>query len=167
MRKSTYFALIAIALTGLAIRGFYLSELHKYPDFKYPLLDHLCHDYWARLITFSDSELPAGVSDPMLSSTPYFRPLGYPLFLAGIYRFLGTSPYTPRVVQMILGVVSCLVGFVFCRRWLGTAVALGQLSLTHGENRTAFSHFSQALQLDPDSKPAKQGLQQLSKQPES
>jgi tetratricopeptide (TPR) repeat protein len=124
MNRRYWAILTGILLTGLAVRAFYLTEVERLPDFHYPLLDHLYHDYWARLIAFGEKDLPPGIPDPMISVTPYFRPPGYPFFLAGIYRVFGTSPYMPRVVQMLVGMISCLAGFLFCRKWLGAVPGL-------------------------------------------
>lgn len=116
--------LLAILAIGLALRAIYLFELPKSPDFRYPLLDHMYHDYWARLIAFGDTDLPVGAADPLLDSNPYLRPPGYPFFLAGIYKLFGTNPYIPRIIQMLLGLSSAVLVYVLCRKWFCPAVAL-------------------------------------------
>jgi cytochrome c-type biogenesis protein CcmH/NrfG len=116
--------LLAILGIGLALRTLYLFEIPNSPDFRYPLLDHMYHDYWARLIAFGDAELPVGAADPLLGSNPYLRPPGYPFFLAAIYKIFGTNPFIPRIIQMLLGLSSAFLLYVLCRRWFGPKAAL-------------------------------------------
>ena len=117
-------ALTAILLAGGLLRAAYLQELSTKPDFSHPTLDHLYHDYWARTLVFDDVPLPTGAPEPRINSNPYFRPPGYSFFLAGVYRALGTNPHAPRMVQMLLGMATCLLGYLFAKRWFGTYVAL-------------------------------------------
>ncbi|MBI82356.1 MAG: hypothetical protein CMJ81_04095 [Planctomycetaceae bacterium] len=126
-------ALGGILLVGGLLRATYLLELSGKPDFSYPTLDHLYHDYWARTLVFDDVPLPSGAPEPRINSNAYFRPPGYSFFLAGVYRTLGTNPHAPRIVQMLLGMTTCLVGYLFAKRWFGTCVALtfaGMLSVS-------------------------------------
>jgi tetratricopeptide (TPR) repeat protein len=115
-------ALVIAASAG--VRVLYFLELPGQPDFEHPLVDHLYHDYWAKLIAFGEARLPAGLQDPMIEGTSFFRPPGYPYFLAAVYAVFGDGPYAPRVVQMILGLLTCITGFFFARRWFGDVVAL-------------------------------------------
>ena len=117
-------ALGGILLVGGLLRGTYLQELSEKPDFSYPTLDHLYHDYWARTLVFDDVPLPSGAPEPLINGNAYFRPPGYSFFLAGVYRALGTNPHAPRMVQMLLGMATCLLGYLFAKRWFGTCVAL-------------------------------------------
>ena len=116
--------LITILGVGLVLRLLYLFELPQSPDFRYPLLDHMYHDYWARLVAFGDTTLPVGAADPLLDSNPYLRPPGYPFFLAGIYSVFGTNSYIPRIIQMLLGLSSAFLIYVLSRKWFGSTSAL-------------------------------------------
>ncbi len=102
----------------------YLMETRREPGFDHPLQDSLYHDLMARSIAFGDAAIPRGIPDPCFDRTPYFRPPGYPYFLAAVYRFFGAGPYAARVANMAVGILSCLVAYLLARRRLGEAVAL-------------------------------------------
>jgi len=123
-RKQQWLILALIILTGIVLRAFYLMELPRSSEFEHPLLDHLYHDLWARHIAFGSIDLPKGIPNPAFDQTPYFRPPGYPYFLAGVYSAFGTSPYLPRIIQMLFGIGSCLLGFFFAKKWFGQNTAL-------------------------------------------
>ena len=126
----TWGILLLILAAGMLVRGVYLDEVADQPDFRQPLLDHLYHDLWARNLAFGDVRIPDGVADPMFAAAAYFRPPGYPFFLAAIYRVLGTNPYVPRIVQMLLGLASCLLAYTLAGKWLGKTVGLVSAGLT-------------------------------------
>lgn len=124
MKRSELLILLAILLLGAILRGAYLSEIVHTPDFTHPGIDAHYHDYWARALATGDWSPPKMYADPMIESTPYFRSPGYPYFLALIYRLTGGSYLWVRLIQMLLGLGSCLLAFFFGRRWFGSAVGL-------------------------------------------
>ena len=67
---------------------------------------------------------PEGVADPKIRSTPFFRPPGYPAFMATVYRVCGGSYWSPRVVQTLLGLASCVLGFLLGRSLYGRGAGL-------------------------------------------
>jgi len=109
---------------GLILRGVYLGELVHKPDYDSPLSDAKYNDYWARGLATGNWTPPTGESDPQIPSTPYFRPPGYPYFLAAIYLVAGTGYLAPRLVQMALGLASCVLAYLFGRAVFGRAVGL-------------------------------------------
>jgi 4-amino-4-deoxy-L-arabinose transferase-like glycosyltransferase len=116
--------LAVILLAGLVLRGLYLRECAAKPDFARPIRDAAYHDYWARGLVTGDWTPPHNLPDPQLNRTPYFRPPGYPYFLAAIYRLFGVSPWAPRIVQLLLGVVNALLAFALGRRWFDEKTGL-------------------------------------------
>ncbi len=114
----------AVLLLGLLARGVYLSELGDKPDFDQPLSDAQYNDYWARGWGLGQWNLPTGASDPEIGSTPFFRPPGYPAFLAAVYRVFGGSYWSPRVAQTLLGLASCVLGFLLGRSLYGRGAGL-------------------------------------------
>lgn len=122
--RSVLIALALILLAGIAVRGVYLAELVDTPDFEYPLVDADYHDYWARGMAFGGREPPRFEPDPELTDHPYFRPPGYPFFLATVYRVTGRGYIAPRVVQMIVGLVNAILAFFIARRLFGNVAAL-------------------------------------------
>jgi len=113
-----------ILLSGAGLRVSYLAELRDAPDFDYPLLDAEYHDYWARGLAFGDWSTPPDKADPQIDETPFFRPPGYPYFLALVYRIFGSGYEWPRVVQFLLGLGNAWLAFLIGRRIFGTAAGL-------------------------------------------
>lgn len=119
-----WLALACILLVGLALRVLYFRELVNQPDFTVPSVDAQFHDYWARALVTGDWTPPRGGGDPQIRETPFLRPPGYPYFLSLIYRLTEFSYAAPRVAQIGLGLLSCVLGFLFARRWYGSGVGL-------------------------------------------
>ena len=120
--------LAVLVLAGL-LRLTYLLELSRAPDFESPRFESLYHDYWARALRTGDWTAPAGVTDPEIPDRPYFRPPGYPYFLAAAQGLLGDSAVSPRMAQMLLGVVTCWLLFLLACRWFGDVAALAAAAL--------------------------------------
>ncbi len=116
--------LAAILAAGLLLRLTYLLEVSRAPDFDAPRFEARYHDYWARALITGDWTPPAGVTDPEIRSRPYFRPPGYPFFLALTYRLTGTGYWWPRALQMALGLASCLLLHRLARQGFGRPAAL-------------------------------------------
>lgn len=122
--------LSGILLVGLGLRVCFLREVIQSPGFDSPSVDAAFNNYWARAMVTGDWTPPKGEPDPLIRGTPYLRPPGYAYFLASIYRVFGLSFMAPRIVQMILGLESCLLAFVLARRAYGEAVGLIAAGLT-------------------------------------
>jgi tetratricopeptide (TPR) repeat protein len=116
--------LAAILLAGAALRGIYLRELEKAPDFTQPLADAAFHDYWARGWAEGTWTPPPGEPDPRIPEVPYLRPPGYPFFLSLVYRIAGSGPLAPRVAQMLLGLLNVLLAYRFGRDVVGRGAGL-------------------------------------------
>lgn len=120
---------VAILGVGFLLRLTYLLEISRQPDFDLPQFEAQYHDYWARALRSGDWTPPEGVTDPEIPQRPYFRPPGYPFFLAAIYGGFGASYFWPRAIQMLLGLVSCWLLHRLTRRVFGAPAALGALAL--------------------------------------
>ena len=116
--------LATILAVGFVFRLIYLLEVTHAPDFDAPQFEAQYHDYWARALVTGDWTPPAGVTDPEIPQRPYFRPPGYPFFLASTYRLTGPGHVWPRAVQMMLGLASCLLLHRLARHGFGRAAAL-------------------------------------------
>jgi tetratricopeptide (TPR) repeat protein len=113
-----------VLAVGALLRLTYLLEVRQAPDFDAPQFESQYHDYWARALVTGDWTPPQGVTDPEIPERPYFRPPGYPWFLAAVYGLFGTGYLAPRIVQMLLGLSACVLVFVLGRRWDGAATGL-------------------------------------------
>lgn len=116
--------LMAILAIGALLRALYLAEIVQAPGFSAPQVDAAYHDYWARALLTGNWAPPPGHSDPLIRTTPYFRPPGYPYFLALVYLLTGASYLGARVFQMGLGVLSALFAFLLGRHWFGSRMGL-------------------------------------------
>lgn len=116
--------LLAILLLGFLLRAAYLVELTGQPDFAHPTaIDADYHDDWAiGLATGIWSERLN--TEPSLRDMAYFRPPGYAYFLAGVFRVFGHDYFAVRVVQMAMGLGTCLLVWRLGRLWYGPQVGL-------------------------------------------
>lgn len=124
LRARDLIILACILAVGAALRVGYFQEIRRTPEFYAPAVDAGFHDYWARGLVTGDWTPPSPHPDPMIQSSPYLRPPGYPCFLALVYSIGGLRYEAPRVAQMLLGLVNVVLAFAVVRRWLGSAVGL-------------------------------------------
>ena len=121
--------LVLVLVLAALLRLGYLLEVMAAPDFSSPRFEALYHDHWARSLVTGDWTPPTGVTDPEISSRPYFRPPGYPFFLAAVYAATGGSYLAPRLVQMALGLASCLLLFALGRHFFDPLAGLAAAAL--------------------------------------
>ena len=124
--------LSVILLVAVVSRCLYLHENVGTPDFSHLAVDAAFHHHWAKGLATGDWSVPQAYEDPQIRSTAYLRPPGYPMFLAGVYAIFGVNDMAPRIVQMALGVVSCVLAFVLARRWFSAAAGLTTAGLMAG-----------------------------------
>ena len=101
--KSAKVILPVVIVLGMILRGSYLAEIARHPDFTRPGLDPAYYDYWARALAGGDWTITPLLTDPEIRRHPYFKPPGYPFFLALVYLLSGGSYLAPRIAQMLLG----------------------------------------------------------------
>lgn len=114
----------AVLLVAAVMRAAYVIEIQQAPDFDRPQFESQYHDYWARALDTGEWAPPDGVNDPDIPHRVFFRPPGYPYFLALSYRIGGEGYLWPRLVQMLLGLVNCLLVYALTRRCFGSGAAL-------------------------------------------
>jgi len=103
---------VAVVVFAFALRALYVGQLTRSPLFDHPTMDARYHDQWARAI----------VAGQTFIDGPYFRAPLYPFFLAGIYRLFGDGYLGPRLVQALLGSLSCGLVFLLGRAAFSRAV---------------------------------------------
>jgi len=121
MKNKDWVILAWIILLGLCLRTIYLWQLIDAPDFIALRQDLDVQDYQARAMLSGDWTVREGVSDPHIPTTPYYRPPGYPYFLAVVYWLFDGSYLAPRLIHMVLGLIHIvliyyLAKIVFNRR---------------------------------------------------
>ncbi len=122
--------LAAILLLGLGLRLWYLSEILEAPDFTALRQDLDVQDYQARALLSGDWPVRAGVTDPHVRVTPYYRPPGYTYYLALVYLFSGGSYLAPRLLNMTLGLASAVLMHLLGRGLYGRRAGLIAAFLT-------------------------------------
>ena len=98
--------LLGIFLLALLVRVIYILQQRANPQFASPLLDPAYHDQWAW-------QLATGTWKP---EGPFFRAPLYPIFLAAIYRLVGHDYLAARMVQAIVGALSCVLTYAIGAR---------------------------------------------------
>jgi cytochrome c-type biogenesis protein CcmH/NrfG len=98
---------------ALLLRLIYLLQLRDSPYFAHEIMDAAYHDMWAR-------EIAAG--KPFAEGS-YFRAPLYFWFLGLLYKVSGTDYFVIRLVQSILGSLSCGLVYLIGRRALGRTVS--------------------------------------------
>jgi len=121
-RDLRFLAVIVVVAFGLRLA--YLREIVHLPEFEIPAADAGYHDYWAWGLASGDWTPPRQYEDPRITSTPYFRPPLCPYFLAVLYRLFGHDYLAVRVVQMLLGSLSCALAYLLARRLFDRAAAV-------------------------------------------
>ncbi len=117
--KGDALALAVVVLAALAIRGLYVYQQQSAPDFGHPVSDAEFFHQWAG--TFADGQ--------RFTDGPYYRAPLYPWMLGAIYKLFGTGPLALRVVQVVVGSLTCgllfAIGRVLFGRVVGVLAGLG------------------------------------------
>ncbi|HVP57447.1 MAG TPA: glycosyltransferase family 39 protein [bacterium] len=111
---------VLVFLVALGLRGLYFAEASHKPDFNLFYMDEEYNLGWAR-------SLATGVWNPpydQLRSAPYFRAPLYSYFLAGLIAIFGPNAVALRIVQLVLGSVSCVLAYSLATRVYGERVGL-------------------------------------------
>ena len=124
LRHSEWCWLGAILALGAVLRVWYLLQVVHAPDFEALRQDLDVQDYHARAMATGDWTVREGVIDPQIRTTPYYRPPGYPYYLAIIYFFTGGSYLAPRIVNTGMGLAAVILMFLLGRSVYGRSVGL-------------------------------------------
>jgi len=117
MRKSVkkeVFIIIGIFILAFVIRFIYLLEMRSSPLFDTPTMDAEYHNQWAQSI-LKGEDFTGGV---------FFRAPLYPYFLAVVYKLFGHNYFTIRLIQFIIGSLSCILVYLLGRRVFNGRVAI-------------------------------------------
>jgi tetratricopeptide (TPR) repeat protein len=109
MRKSFQkesFFILGLFIFAFLIRFIYLNQIKSSPLFDVPLLDAQYHDQWAQAI-LKGQDFEKGV---------FFRAPLYPYFLASVYKIFGHNFYIARLIQLIIGSLSCVLVYLIGKK---------------------------------------------------
>ncbi len=105
---------LVITGIGFVIRLIYLLQARTHdPLFYAPSMDALYHHQWALAIASSIEFI----------QDAYFRAPLYPMILGLIYKIFGVDLFVARLVQMIIGSISCGLLYLLARRLFNESVA--------------------------------------------
>ncbi len=121
MRSDT-FALLGVFLIALMIRGLYVYQQRSSPDFDRPMVDAVYFDQWGQAFAKGES----------FTDGPYYRAPLYPWCLGTVYALFGQGTLPPRMVQAVLGSLTCglvfLIGRLAFNRTVGLVAGVGAAS---------------------------------------
>ena len=117
--KTDLLIALGVFVLALGLRAGYLSEIVDLPEFDRPAVDAGYHDYWAWGLASGEWPASGDLEDPHFDSTPFFKPPLCPYFLAAVYRMFGHNYLAARIIQMLIGSASCVLGYWLGRRLFG------------------------------------------------
>jgi tetratricopeptide (TPR) repeat protein len=108
------FIIVGLFLLAFVIRLIYLNQITASPDFDMPQRDPLWHYTWAKEIAGGD----------FLGKEVFFRAPLYPYFLGILYTIFGVGFYLPRLIQIIIGSLSCVFIFLLAKRLFNRTIGI-------------------------------------------
>ncbi len=103
--------IVAVFVLAVGVRLLYMHQVSAGPLFNVFQTDARWHAEWAQTLAAGE----------WTEKHPFFRAPLYPLFLAGAYRLTGESFLGARVVQHLLGAISCVLVVLLGRRMVNAA----------------------------------------------
>ncbi|UCF33611.1 MAG: glycosyltransferase family 39 protein [Phycisphaerales bacterium] len=104
-RRINWIWLVVIFAVALCFRLIYVLQIRSSPFYGSEAMDQMYHDQWAQAFANGEAYVEGA----------YFRAPLYPWFLGTIYWLYGTAPIVPRMVQAILGSLSCVLLYMIGR----------------------------------------------------
>ena len=98
--------IVALFVLALAVRLIYLLQIRNSPMFDTLTMCAEYHDQWAQMI-LQGEDLHEGV---------FFRAPLYAYFLASVYRILGHGYLWSRLIQFLIGSLSCILIYLLGKR---------------------------------------------------
>lgn len=113
-----------VFLVALAVRGLYLWDGRDNPTFRLPILDAMTYDLAARSLARGEP----------LAGSFFWQPPFYPAFLTAVYWIGGSSIVFAKIVQALLGALTCLLTWRLGRKLFGAGVGLaaGLMAAVYG-----------------------------------
>jgi 4-amino-4-deoxy-L-arabinose transferase-like glycosyltransferase len=108
------YIIIGIFVFAFAVRLIYLSQMKDSPMFDTLIMDSEYHDQWARMILEGED----------FSEGAFFRAPLYAYFLASVYRPLGPGHVQVRLIQLLLGAISCVLVYLLGKRIFSRRIAV-------------------------------------------
>ena len=115
---------LGIFILSYTLRFIYMLQMQSSPHFFSPTMDPLFHDAWAQNIAEGN----------WVGSRVFFRAPFYAYFLAAVYKIFGHSYIIPRLIQHLVGSLSCVLVYLLARNLFARKVAVvaGLIAATYG-----------------------------------
>ncbi len=93
---------LVIFLVALAVRAIYLFQVQSCPFFGHEIMDAAFHREWGLAVAAGERFMEG----------PYFRGPLYPWLLGMIYWAFGDGNLAPRIIQIIIGSLNCVLVYL-------------------------------------------------------
>jgi tetratricopeptide (TPR) repeat protein len=115
---------VGLFLLALCVRGVYLYDSSDNPTFSAPIVDSMTYDLMAR----------KAVEGAQITDEFFWQPLFYPLFLSAVYFLSDSSIVLARIVQALLGCVTCVLIYRLGERIFGRSAGIlaGLIAAVYG-----------------------------------
>ncbi len=123
-KRKDIMGISVIFVLALTLRIIYLLQVKVNPHFFSPTMDPLYHDVWAQNIAHGN----------WLGGKVFFRAPFYAYFLAAVYKIFGHDYIIPRLIQHLVGSLSCVLVYRIAQRLFDrkTAIVSGILAACYG-----------------------------------
>jgi len=128
--------MLVVFVLALFLRIIYLLQVKNNPHFFSPTMDPLYHDVWAQNIAGGN----------WIGGKVFFRAPFYAYFLAGVYKIFGHDYIIPRLIQHLVGSLSCVLVYRLGKKLFNRQVAIisGLIAAAYG----MFWYYEDELLLD-------------------
>lgn len=106
--------ILIILSVSITVRFVYLLQSSSNPSFTNPTIDSASYDQTARRLVQGDG----------MNHKFFWQPFFYPFFLSIVYFFSGSSIVCARVVQSILGSITCVLTYLLAKTLFNRKVGL-------------------------------------------
>ena len=113
-RRSDTIREVAVIAVALGVRLVYLGQSAAAPTFDTPVMDAADYDILARCLLHG--------GEP--STSLFWQPVFYPLFLTGVYALSGSSILAAKLVQCALGAATCWLTYRLGRQLFSVNIGL-------------------------------------------
>ncbi len=122
--KRGFLAACIIFSLALAIRLIYLYESSANPSFQIPIVDSKTYDETARMFA----------KNQILGSNFFWQSFFYPFFLSVVYFFSGNSIISVKIIQVLLGALTCALTYKLGEKIFGrrTGIIAGLITAFYG-----------------------------------
>ena len=101
--------MVTIFCLAVLVRGLYLYQSRDNPTFSVPVVDAMTYDQMARKFVGGEG----------LTSEFFWQPTFYPLFLSVVYWFSNSSILCVKLVQVLLGGLTCVLVYLLGKKTFG------------------------------------------------